>query len=263
LLIVDATYSGIQNSEVFDTTEFALELKNACEYSWIRSCTVDGNDLFAIVLGQTSGTGPSNCQISNINCKAIDGLIEASNGGHNSYSAIKADFAGNPGTINACVNFSGNVTDSTINGLVVRNVPTAIPIVRFRTGNERNVVRVLYAEKTGQGNAFTFDSGANSNSVYIDALVTSNVLDDNIDNLVSDSGNDNLVSYTREFALESTHVNSSNTDLGNITSSINLKNKFTGKQVYNVSAGRPVYASGSSSSAVWEYSDGTTSNTPS
>jgi hypothetical protein len=50
--------------------------------------------------------------------------------------------------------------------------------------------------------------------------------------------------------------------LGNIANSVNTFAKYTGKEVFDTTTGRPVWATGSGASAVWVFSDGTTAYTP-
>lgn len=55
---------------------------------------------------------------------------------------------------------------------------------------------------------------------------------------------------------------SGSADLNNISSRVNTSDKYAGKMVWNVATLRPVYATGGTAGAVWNYSDGTLAHTP-
>jgi len=266
LLIVDCKNSGIETSSVFNVTEFALELKNSCTNSWIRNCLVDGCDLQAIALGQTTGTGPSYCDISNVTIKASDGAIELSNGQYNSFNQITCDFTGAPGTINNGINCSNEVKNCTFTNISMLNLPTAIYAIRFRTNNINNLVKFSSIEKDGSGDAFRFDATATLNTVVSDRYTINDVLKEDLRPYVSDAstGGTNLLVSLRTTATENNDTpTGTNTGLNDITNAINTENKYAGKRVWNTSDNRPVYAVGSAAGDVWNDAAGSTYNTPS
>jgi polygalacturonase len=266
LLIVDCKNSGIETSSVFNVTEFALELKNSCTNSWIRNCLVDGCDLQAIALGQTTGTGPSYCDIFNVTIKASDGAIELSNGQYNSFNQITCDFTGAPGTINNGINCSNEVKNCTFTNISMLNLPTAIYAIRFRTNNINNLVKFSSIEKDGSGDAFRFDATATLNTVVADRYTINDVLKEDLRPYVSDAstGGTNLLVSLRTTATENNDTpTGTNTGLNDITNAINTENKYAGKRVWNTSDNRPVYAVGSAAGDVWNDAAGSTYNTPS
>ena len=265
LLIVDCKNSGIENSSVFNVTEFALELKNSCTNCWIRNCLVDICDLQAIVLGQTTGTGPSHCDISNVTIKASDGAIELSNGQYNTFNQITCDFTGNPTPINNGINCGSEVKNCTFTNITMLNLPTAIYAIRFRTNNINNLVKFSSIEKDGAGDAFRFDASATLNTVVADRYSIADVLKEDLRPYVSDasSGGTNLLVSLRTTATENNDTpTGSNTGLNAVGDVINTQNKYAGKRVWNTSDNRPVYAVGSAAADVWKKADGTTHNTP-
>ena len=265
LLIVDCKNSGIENSSVFNVTEFALELKNSCTNCWIRNCLVDICDLQAIVLGQTTGTGPSHCDISNVTIKASDGAIELSNGQYNTFNQITCDFTGNPTPINNGINCGSEVKNCTFTNITMLNLPTAIYAIRFRTNNINNLVKFSSIEKDGSGDAFRFDASATLNTVVADRYSIADVLKEDLRPYVSDasSGGTNLLVSLRTTATENNDTpTGSNTGLNAVGDVINTQNKYAGKRVWNTSDNRPVYAVGSAAADVWKKADGTTHNTP-
>lgn len=265
LIIVDCKKSGIETSSVFNVTEFALELKNSCTNCWIRNCLIDGCDLQAIVLGQTSGTGPSYCDISNVTIKASDGAIELSNGQHNAFNQITCDFTGNPGTINNGINCSSEVKNCTFTNITMLNLPTAVYAIRFRTNNINNLVKFSSIEKDGSGDAFRFDASATLNTVVSDRYLINDVLKEDLRPYVSDasSGGTNLLVSLRTIATENNDTpTGSNTGLNDVGNVLNTQNKYAGKRVWNISNNLPVYAVGSAVADVWKKADGTTHNTP-
>jgi len=265
LLIVDCTNSGIETSSVFDVTEFALELKNSCTYCWIKNSMVNGCDQQAVVLGQTTGTGPSHCDISNITIKASDGAIELSNGQYNTFNQITCDFTGAPGTINNGINCSSETKNCTFTNISMLNLPTAIYAVRFRTNNVNNFVAFSSIEKNGSGDAFVFDATAESNTVITARYSINDVLKKDLTAYISDasSGGTNAIVSLRETAYENNGTpTASNTALNDSSNAINTENKYAGKRVWNNSDDRPVYATGSGATDVWNKADGTTHNTP-
>jgi polygalacturonase len=265
LLIVDCKNSGIETSSVFNVTEFALELKNSCTNCWIRNCLVDICDLQAIVLGQTTGTGPSHCDISNVTIKASDGAIELSNGQYNTFNQITCDFTGNPTPINNGINCGSEVKNCTFTNITMLNLPTAIYAIRFRTNNINNLVKFSSIEKDGAGDAFRFDASATLNTVVADRYSIADVLKEDLRPYVSDasSGGTNLLVSLRTTATENNDTpTGSNTGLNDVGDVINTQNKYAGKRVWNTSDNRPVYAVGSAAADVWKKADGTTHNTP-
>lgn len=56
--------------------------------------------------------------------------------------------------------------------------------------------------------------------------------------------------------------NATTGQLASITDRINTKDKYAGKPVWNITTTRPVWATGGSAGATWNYSDGTTAHTP-
>ena len=199
LVIVDSIHSGIENGRVFDVTEFALELKNACNRCWIRGGIVDGCDLYGIELGQTSGSGPFNNQISDVILKAVDGGIEMSNGEWNSFSNIHMDFDGAPGTVNGVINCSSSVSNNTFSGMTAINVPANIYGVRFRTDNSNNVCHFTSLDKTNSSDTVRFDATASGNTVTCDRYSIAGALQESIYDTVSDASTskDNVIHYTR------------------------------------------------------------------
>lgn len=265
LLIVDCKNSGIETSSVFNVTEFALELKNSCTNSWIRNCLVNGCDLQAIALGQTTGTGPSYCDISNITIKASDGAIELSNGQYNTFNQITCDFTGNPGTINNGINCSDEVKNCTFTNITMLNLPAAIYAIRFRANNINNLVKFSSIEKDGSGDSFRFDASATLNTVVADRYSIADVLKEDLRSYVSDasSGGTNLLVSLRTTATENNDTpTGSNTAFNAVGNVINTQNKYAGKRVWNTSDNRPVYAVGSAAADVWKNAAGTTYNTP-
>ena len=265
LVIVDCKNSGIETSSVFNVTEFALELKNSSTYSWIKNCFVDGCGLQAVVLGQTTGTGPSYCDISGITIKATDGAIELSNGQYNTFNNITCDFTGNPGVINNGINCSADTMNCTFNNISLFNLPTVVPAVRFRGNNINNIAQFSSIEKDGAGDGFVFDATATYNIVVADRYSIADVVQDNLSAYVSDAspgGTNRLVSLRTTSIQNNGTPTSNNTDLNNVAAPINTQNKYAGKQVWNVSAAIPVYATGSAASDVWNKADGTVQNTP-
>ena len=265
LLIVDCKNSGIETSSVFDVTEFALELKNSSTYSWIKNCFVDGCDLQAVALGQTTGTGPSYCDISNITIKATDGAIELSNGQYNTFNNITCDFTGNPGTINNGINCSTDVKNCTFNNISFFNLPTVVYAVRFRTNNINNIVHFSSIEKDGAGDAFRFDATATYNTVVADRYSVADVIKEDLRVYVSDAsagGTNRLVSLRTTSTENNDTPVSNNTNLNDISNAINTENKYAGKRVWNISDAIPVYATGSAAGDVWNDAAGSTHNTP-
>jgi len=57
-------------------------------------------------------------------------------------------------------------------------------------------------------------------------------------------------------------LTSTTSNFDNASDSVNTSGKYTGKPAFNTTSGRPVWASGSSATAVWVYADGTTAHTP-
>lgn len=64
----------------------------------------------------------------------------------------------------------------------------------------------------------------------------------------------------REFGADVYMVTTA--DLESLSSAINTEYKSPGKQVFNSTNGRPVWAQGGGASATWNYADGTTAHTP-
>ena len=52
-------------------------------------------------------------------------------------------------------------------------------------------------------------------------------------------------------------------DLGNIASTANTRDKYTGREAWDLTVSRPVWSTGSLASSTWVYSDGSVAATPS
>jgi len=196
IVLVDLKNSGMKGCWVDNVTEFGLELKESCQQSYIEDCFATKCGLTGIEFGQTSGTAPSNCRVSNCQIYASDQGIELSNGTGNFFNNITIDMNNAVGSVQGVINVSTNADDNVFSNIVALNVPAATPAIRYRAGVTGNTAHFSLIEKAGGGDLVQLDSGAQYNVTTIDQKLP---YDTYIDDLISDdsTNDDNIVGYSQ------------------------------------------------------------------